>query len=85
MPHKISWTRTLPEGVTSGLSDEGKAIFKKYHTEMKIIDVNIVDNGLCSLVFANRQVADEYLSELYEIDETGKTGSYRSELTREDI
>ena len=85
MPHKISWTRTLPEGVTSGLSDEGKAIFNKYRNEMKIIGVDIVDNGLCSLVFANRQVADEYLLEMSEIDEASKTGSYRSELTREDI
>jgi len=85
MPHKISWTRTLPEGVTSGLSDEGKAIFFFFCNEMKIIDVDIVDNGLCSLVFASKQVADEYLLEMSEIDEASKTGSYRSELTREDI
>jgi|TARA_R100000081_G_C4683217_1_gene98597 hypothetical protein len=81
MAHKISWTSYCIE--EDSLSDEGKEIFDKYYSE--IVSLDIVDYGPCNIVFANKEIADAYLLEMAESGEGSKTGSYRSELKREDI
>ena len=88
MPHRISFTRNLPDGVTSDLTDAGRTIFNNYVNSGKITSSSATDNidgsQFIEIIFDSSGSANSYLADMSDVNEE-QNDKYRSTLTRTDI
>lgn len=88
MPHRISFIRTLPDGVTSDLTDDGRTVFENYVNSGKITSSSVVQNidgsETVEIIFDSSGSATNYLTDMTSINEE-QNDSYRSTLTKTDI
>tara|TARA_X000001316_G_C921905_1_gene36548 strand:- start:100 stop:366 length:267 start_codon:yes stop_codon:yes gene_type:complete len=88
MPHKISFIRTLPDGVKTDLTDAGQTVFQNYLDSGKITSTSVTDNidgsETVELIFDSSGSATNYLADMTSINEE-QNDSYRSVLTKMDI
>ena len=88
MPHKISFIRTLPDNVTSDLSDAGRVVYNNYTNSGKITSSSVTQNidgsETVEIIFDSSGSATNYLTDMSSINEE-QNDSYRSVLTKTDI
>ena len=88
MPHKISFIRTLPDGVETDLTDAGQTIFYNYVDSGKITSSSVAQNidgsETVEIIFDSSGSATNYLADMSNINEE-QNDSYRSVLTKTDI